>query len=109
MGHYSKRQGPKIATTAIIWGFATGMLAICIPLVAITESGPILPLAVILGASGGTLAVWHSAERESAKFSQLKSTVKQLNERVITLEAICSSNELEIQRRFQELEPKDKV
>lgn len=109
MAHRSERQGPKIATTAIIWGFATGMLAICIPLVAITESGPLLPLAVILGASGGTLAVWRSFQRESATVSQLKSTMKQLNERVITLEAICSSNELEIQQRFQELEPKDKV
>lgn len=109
MGHRSKSQGPKIATTAIIWGFATGMLAICIPLVAITESGPLLPLVVILGASGGTLAVWHSGKLESAKFSQLTSTLKQLNERVITLEAICSSNELEIQQRFKELEPKDKV
>jgi hypothetical protein len=52
--------GFKIGTTAIIWGFATGMLAICIPLVSMTGSGIILPLAVILGAAVSTLVVWLS-------------------------------------------------
>jgi hypothetical protein len=40
--------GGKIGATAIIWGLATGMLAICIPLVSMTKSGVILPMAVIL-------------------------------------------------------------
>ena len=50
--------GFKIGTTAIIWGFSTGMLAICIPLVSMTKSGVILPLAVILGATVSTVVVW---------------------------------------------------
>jgi hypothetical protein len=50
--------GAKIGVTAIIWGFATAMLAICIPLVNITESGIVLPLTVIIGASLPTIAVW---------------------------------------------------
>lgn len=61
--------GGKIAATAIIWGFATGMLAICIPLVSITESGTILPLAVILGATASTVVVWLSSNQQSAKSS----------------------------------------
>ncbi len=50
--------GGKIGATAIIWGFATGMLAICTPLVNITDSGIILPLAVIVSAAGSTLSIW---------------------------------------------------
>ena len=50
--------GLKIATTAIIWGFATGMLAICIPIISLTNSGIILPLAVIIATAISTLAIW---------------------------------------------------
>ena len=53
--------GFKIGSTAIIWGFSTGMLAICIPLVSMTESGVILPLAVVIGATISTVVVWLSS------------------------------------------------
>ncbi|MEA5522860.1 hypothetical protein [Limnoraphis robusta] len=53
--------GFKIGSTAIIWGFSTGMLAICIPLVSMTESGVILPLAVVCGATISTVVVWLSS------------------------------------------------
>ena len=55
------RQGGKIGSTAIIWSLATGMMAISIPLVNITQSGVILPLAIVLGASFSTIAVWLSS------------------------------------------------
>lgn len=67
-------KGSKIGTTAIIWGFATGMLAICIPLVSMTESGIILPLAVILGAAGSTVVVWLSASQPSGKINEKDKT-----------------------------------
>jgi hypothetical protein len=66
--------GIKIGTTAIIWGFATGMLAICIPLVSMTESGIILPLAVILGATGSTVVVWLSSGQQPRKIAQTEKT-----------------------------------
>lgn len=53
--------GFKIGSTAIIWSFSTGMLAICIPLVSMTESGVILPLTVVLGATISTVVVWLSS------------------------------------------------
>lgn len=58
MKNQSGGNGVKIGATAIVWGFSTGMLAICIPLVSITESGIILPLTVIMGAMFSTLAIW---------------------------------------------------
>lgn len=54
------RQGGKIGSTAIIWSLATGMMAISIPLVNMTQSGVILPVAIVLAASFSTIAVWLS-------------------------------------------------
>ena len=53
-------QGAKIGSTAIIWSLATGMMAISIPLVKMTQTGIILPLAVIVGVSLSTIAIWFS-------------------------------------------------
>lgn len=53
-------QGAKIGSTAIIWSLATGMLAISIPIVKMTNSGIILPVAVVIGVSLSTVAIWMS-------------------------------------------------
>ena len=63
-------KGSKIGATAIIWGFATGMLAICIPLVSMTESGIILPMAVILGATASSVVVWLSSGQQLRKIAE---------------------------------------
>ena len=99
--------GAKIATTAIIWGFATGMLAICIPLVAMTKSGVVLPLAVILGASGVTAVVWVSSDRQTRKISNLTNSVQLLEQRIVDLETICSSDEFSISQKLKQIESKD--
>ena len=53
-------QGAKIGSTAIIWSLATGMMAISIPIVKMTNSGIILPVAVVVGVSLSTIAIWLS-------------------------------------------------
>lgn len=53
-------QGVKIGSTAIIWSLATGMMAISIPIVKMTDSGIILPVAVVVGVSLSTIAIWLS-------------------------------------------------
>ena len=53
-------QGAKIGTTAIIWSLATGMMAISIPIIKMTNTGVILPIAVIVGVSLSTIAIWLS-------------------------------------------------
>lgn len=62
--------GYKIGTTAIIWGFATGMLAICIPIISMTGSGIILPLAVIVGTTVSTIVVWLSSGQAQPKITE---------------------------------------
>jgi hypothetical protein len=54
-------QGVKIGSTAIIWSLATGMMAISIPIVKMTETGIILPIAVVIGVSLSTIAIWLSS------------------------------------------------
>ncbi|MGB5631710.1 MAG: hypothetical protein WBM44_17925 [Waterburya sp.] len=53
-------QGAKIGSTAIIWSLATGMMAISIPIIRMTNTGIILPLAVVVGVSLSTIAIWFS-------------------------------------------------
>ena len=64
----------KIGTTAIIWGFSTGMLAICIPLISMTESGVILPLAIVIGATISTVFVWLNSSQQSRTIADEKET-----------------------------------
>ena len=68
--------GFKIGTTAIIWGFATGMLAICIPIISMTNSGIILPLAIIVATAISTIVVWLSSERGQSKMPEKAVTNK---------------------------------
>ncbi len=91
MSHKSREQNPQVRATSAIWGCAIGMLGVCIPLVAITESGIILPLLVILGAGSGTAAVWLAPDKSQLKEADLTQTMKTLEERVINLETIYTS------------------
>ena len=71
----------------MIWGCAVGMFALCIPLSEVTESGLILPILVVLGAVSGTAIVWLiPRDRKSDR-----PTMTALEERIINLEAICTS------------------
>ncbi|GAB4530966.1 MAG: hypothetical protein Tsb0014_14140 [Pleurocapsa sp.] len=58
MEQRSPGYGAKVGTTAIIWAFATAMLAISIPLVSISHSGVILPLAIVFGVTLCTNIIW---------------------------------------------------
>ena len=73
----------RVAATSVIWGVSGGMLAICIPLVIVTKTGVILPLATIMGAAIATFAVWRGENPNSQ--------VKQLEERIAFLETIAKT------------------
>jgi len=94
----------RVSATKRIWGYATGMLVICIPLVAVTRSGPILPLAVVASTAIGTVAVWRGNRELN---DNLTNSIKNLEQRVVDLETICSSQEIELQRRIQRLDRED--
>lgn len=93
MGRRLTEKNPKVRATAAIWSLAIGLLGVCIPLVAITNSGIILPLLVILSTGGATAAVWLASGKRRQEEMRLAQTVKVLEERVINLETICTSLE----------------
>ncbi len=98
----------RVTATTRIWGFATIMLAVCIPLSAITSS-VVLPLAVILGAVVGTVVVWRSLDNQSKTSPFLTNNVKQLEQRVANLEIICSSQELDWHSKIKQLDSEGSV
>ncbi len=91
--------GVKIGATAIIWAFATGMMAICIPLVSISKSGIILPVAVIAGVTISTVSIWGSANKKVIDSSE---NLRQIEQRVRDLETIVSSDKLDSTNKYQE-------
>jgi hypothetical protein len=55
--NFKRSSDPRVQVTSTIWGYATGMLALCIPLVSLSKGAAMIPLAVTLGAGAGTVAV----------------------------------------------------
>ncbi|MGV2831870.1 hypothetical protein [Myxosarcina sp. GI1(2024)] len=95
----------QVRTTAIIWGLATAMLGICVPLTAIAQSGVILPLAVIIGAGAGTVSVWRNTRRSDLNtITQSQDRLLAIETRIIDLETICSSQEFEREQKYEQLE-----
>ena len=97
----------RVAATSRIWGLTVGILAICIPLSAVTRSGPIIPLATITGAAVGTVAVWRSDDKKSKGYLQ-QQQVELLEQRIANLETIASSDDVDLLRKIKQLESKNR-
>ncbi|MBD2104366.1 MHYT domain-containing protein [Leptolyngbya sp. FACHB-261] len=98
------RGGIRIAATSVMWALGTGMLAICIPLVKVTQSGPLLPVAVVTAITISTVAVWFSPGGRSRNSSALAESVEVLEQRLNSLEGVSSADEL-TENQVQQLEP----
>ncbi|UFP92729.1 hypothetical protein [Gloeobacter morelensis] len=98
----------RVKATSTIWGCATGMLAICIPLVSIAGDGPalLLPLAVAVGAAVATAFVWKSQPIVGGAEISLPAVLRlrQLEERIANLETIALSGEEALKARYRQLE-----
>ncbi len=84
----------RLTATSKMWSLAIAMLAICIPLSAATKSGPILPLAVVVGTTMGTASVWRGSTKESTSDRLTAEKIKQLEGRIADLETIITSEEI---------------
>ncbi len=104
-----EHQDVRVAATSRIWGIAVGMLAICIPLSAVTKSGPILPLATLTVAAVGTAAVWRSDDKKSKSNSLPEQKVELLEQRIANLETIVSSEDFDLRMKIKQLELSDRA
>ena len=98
----------RLAATSKIWSFAIGMLAICIPLSNATNSGVILPITVVVGATVGTASVWRASTEKLTGEIQAAEKIKQLEGRIADLETIVTSEKIDW-RLFIEPSPESKV
>lgn len=87
-------QDIRLKATAKIWSLAIALFAICIPLSAATRSGPILPLAVVVGTTLGTRSIWKGSSEEATSSRQTAEKIKQLEGRIADLETIITSEEI---------------
>lgn len=106
MAHLSQKPSGKskdirLNVTSKIWAYATGMLAICIPLSAATNSGVILPITVISGAAIGTASVWKFSNQNSTNQSGASDKFKELEGRIADLETIITSADLNWQQSIE--------
>ncbi|QLE58669.1 hypothetical protein [Nostoc sp. TCL26-01] len=97
----------KLTATSKIWGTTVAILALCIPLSAVTRSGALLPLAAIGGATAGTFMIWRSDGKKSQAHYLSRAQVELLEQRIANLETIISRDEFEIHQKIQHLESGD--
>jgi hypothetical protein len=78
-------------TTSIIWGIATAMMALSIPLSDITHSAGI-PGLVIVAATISTIAVWAFGGNKGPTTSEITSQkqIQELEQRLANLESITN-------------------
>jgi hypothetical protein len=81
-----KRKDPRTETISSIWGITAGILGICIPLAAVTESGPVLPIFALLGATVSSCVVWLTRPPQQTADDELEKAVVHLSQRVAQLE-----------------------
>lgn len=101
-------QDVRVVSTSKVWGITVGILAICIPLSAVTRSGPILPLAAIGGATVGTVAIWRSDDKKSKAAYLQPQQVELLEQRIANLETIVSNEEFDLKMKIKQLEARDR-
>jgi hypothetical protein len=86
------------SATSVIWGCATGMLAICLSLTNQPhqgDRGTVISLAILAGATISTVAVWRVRPDHDRLVDS--DQIKALQERITNLEMIASSGEMELQ------------
>ncbi|MBE9207726.1 hypothetical protein IQ244_14605 [Nostoc sp. LEGE 06077] len=103
-----KSEDVRVISTTRIWGITVGILAVCIPLSAVTRSGALLPLAAIGGATAGTIAIWRSDEKKSKAADLQPQQLELLEQRIANLETIVSHEEFDLQNKIKQLEVSDR-
>jgi len=100
----------RAKTTSSIWALTLPLMGISIPLTAITQSGIVLPLAVLGAAAISTAAVWvrgggGGAARPSAHEIALQKQVSELEERLASLEGITNFEHRLLEAKYPNAAP----
>ena len=92
----------RLNATIWIWSLSAPLFFICIPIIALTETGIIVPFFVLGSTVISTISVWLLYGRS---VNLINSEVKQLQNRIENLEAIAGHGHLDSE--FKILESKE--
>ena len=98
----NKEKDVRLQATIWMWGLSIPLFCCCVPIIALTTMGILLPIFVLTALAIGTASIWFFSSNLS---SAVKVEIKQLQERVIDLEAIVSHDE--INKKFESLQQTD--
>jgi hypothetical protein len=104
----------RLKATRTVWLGAIGMLGVCIPLVGILggNGGPLLPLAVIVGATVVTARIWKATGDQEAAAGSSPAALSpgkaplSLEDRLANLETIVTREDWQLKERIERLEKK---
>jgi hypothetical protein len=95
-----KQKDPRAEIIPAIWGITVGILGICIPLTAITDSGALLPALALIGATISSSIVWLTKTPERPASAELEKTIAELSHRVAQLE--IDTRDLELRHSIEQ-------
>ncbi|MBO3460776.1 MAG: hypothetical protein KME33_09135 [Aetokthonos hydrillicola CCALA 1050] len=97
----------RVAAISKIWGLTVGIVAVSIPVSIANETGVVIPIAAIGGASLSSVAIWRSDDQKSKNRHLQQRQIELLEQRIANLETIIGSNDLDLERKIQQLKLPD--
>jgi hypothetical protein len=99
------KKDPRSKTTASVWGIACGMMAISIPIIALTDGNgtAFLPMLAIAGAAVSSVAIWFAPRRDAElsgaalhELDEMKQMLLEMHSHVVVLEQKVEDQELQL-------------
>lgn len=88
----SKEKDIRLKATIWMWGLSIPLFFACVPIIALTAMGILLPLFVLIALTLGTASVWFFY---SKSMNAMSLEIQQLQGRIVNLETIASHEELD--------------
>lgn len=95
----SKEKDIRLKATIWMWGLSVPLFFACVPIIALSAMGILLPLFVLITLALGTASVWFFYGKS---MNAVSLEIKQLHERIVDLETIASHEGLD--GKFRALE-----
>jgi hypothetical protein len=82
----TKEKDVRLKATIWMWGLSVPLFFACVPIIALSAMGILLPLFVLIALTIGTTSVWFFY---SKSMNAMSLEIKQLQERIVNLETIA--------------------
>ncbi len=94
MKENKKQRDPRTEVIPAIWGIATGIIVVGSVFAGSTDSGPVVPVLAVIGATISSCVVWLTGNKPAPSHPELEQAVVRLSQRVAQLEIDVRDQEL---------------